>query len=87
MVKYPYAQMKKKVVFFFKFFSVFMETPMQVTKNSEKSTENHPNHVKNDYKLALFIIVFMFENIPSYRIALQMWIYLSTQFIIVLEMS
>lgn len=31
---------------------------MQVTKNSEKSTENPPNDGKNDYKLTLFIIVF-----------------------------
>ena len=35
-----------------------METPMQVTKNSEKSTENQPNDGKNDDQLTLFTIVF-----------------------------
>lgn len=42
-----------------------METPMQVTKNSEKSTENPPNDGKNDYKHIIYHSFSCFKTFPD----------------------
>lgn len=47
---------KKKNFFFSSLAGLWKLT--QVTKNSEKSTENQPQNRKNDYNLTLFIIIF-----------------------------